>query len=104
MPPRSGAGYRRYPASAVERVRLIRRALAIGFTLEELRRVLQLRDRGGAPCLKVREMAAGKLAEIEQRIVEMEELRDQLRRVLDGWDQRLAGTPAGETARLLESL
>ena len=103
-PPRTPSGYRRYPPSAVERVRLIRRALAIGFTLDELVRVLQVRDRGGAPCRKVRDIAAGKLVEIERCIAEMGALRDQLRRLLETWDERLAGTPEGEAARLLESL
>jgi DNA-binding transcriptional MerR regulator len=92
-PPRTPAGYRRYPASALERVRLIRRALAIGFSLDELRRVLQVRDRG-----------ATKLAELEVRIVEFEALRDRLRAILADWDARLDGTPDGQPARLLEFL
>jgi len=103
-PPRTQSGYRRYPPSAVDRVRLIRRALAIGFSLDELRRVLQVRDRGGAPCRHVRDLAASKLTQLEQRIVELEALRDQLRGLLQDWDGRLARTPDGQPARLLESL
>lgn len=103
-PPRTAAGYRRYPASAVDRVRLIRRALAIGFSLDELRRILQSRDRGGTPCQGVRALAASKLSQLEQRIAELEGLRDQLRSLLIDWDGRLARTPNGEPARLLESL
>jgi DNA-binding transcriptional MerR regulator len=103
-PPRTPAGYRRYPASALERVRLIRRALAIGFSLDELRRVLQVRDRGGAPCRKVRDLAATKLAELDRRIAEFQALRDRLRAILDDWDARLDGAPDGQPVRLLESL
>jgi MerR family transcriptional regulator, copper efflux regulator len=103
-PPRTGSGYRRYPASAVDRVRLIRRALAIGFSLDELRRILQSRDRGGVPCQGVRALAASKLSQLEQRIAELEGLRDQLRGLLIDWDGRLARTPDGQPARLLESL
>ena len=103
-PPRTQSGYRRYPASAVDRVRLIRRALAIGFSLDELRRILQTRDRGGAPCQGVRALAASKLSQLEQRIAELEALRDQLRSLLIDWDGRLARTPDGQPARLLESL
>jgi DNA-binding transcriptional MerR regulator len=44
LPPRAPNGYRCYPAEAVGRVQLIRRALAIGFSVEELRRVLRSRD------------------------------------------------------------
>jgi DNA-binding transcriptional MerR regulator len=103
-PPRTASGYRRYPPSAVDRVRLIRRALAIGFSLDELRKLLQVRDRGGAPCRNVRALAAAKLDQTVERIAELEALRDQLRSILDDWDTRLAGTPDGQPARLLESL
>lgn len=103
-PPRTESGYRRYPPSSVDRVRLIRRALAIGFSLDELRRLLQVRERGGAPCRKVRDLAASKLAQTEERIAELEALRDQLRGLLRDWDGRLARTPDGQQARLLESL
>src|SRR5262245_18157671 len=51
---RSANGYREYPPEAADRVRVLRRALAIGFTLDELRRVFSVRDRGGAPCREVR--------------------------------------------------
>jgi len=46
---RTDSGYRIYPASAVERVLVVQRALRIGFTLEELAEVLKARDAGGAP-------------------------------------------------------
>ena len=103
-PPRTESGYRRYPPSAVDRVRLIRRALAIGFSLDELRKFLQVRDRGGAPCRNVRALAAVKLDQTEQRIAELEALRDQLKAMLSDWDARLAGAPDGQPVRLLESL
>jgi DNA-binding transcriptional MerR regulator len=102
--PRTKSGYRQYPASAVERVRLVRRALAIGFSLEELSRVLRIRDRGGAPCRHVRELAASKLELLERRMEEMALVRDQLQGLLKDWDERLAGTAAGDRAGLLETL
>ena len=103
-PPRTDGGYRQYPASAVQRVRVVRRAMAVGFTLQELARILQVRDRGGAPCRKVREMAASKLVDVEKQLADLALLRDQLRVMLRDWDDRLAQTPAGTQARLLETL
>ena len=47
---RSANGYREYPPEACTRVRLVRRALALGFTLDELASIVKVRDRGGAPC------------------------------------------------------
>ena len=45
-PPRLANGYRSYPADAVDRVVLIKRALAVGFTLDELARLLATGTRG----------------------------------------------------------
>lgn len=103
-PRRSGNGYRQYPPEALQRVLLVRRALAVGFTLDELARVLSVRDRGAAPCREVRELAAAKLAEVEERLTQMTELRDELRVTLGEWDGLLAKTPDGGRAGLLESL
>lgn len=103
-PRRSANGYREYPPEALARVLLVRRALAFGFTLDELSRVLRSRERGGAPCREVRALAAGKLAEVESRLRELLELRGELRAILEEWDTRLAVASDGARAGLLESL
>jgi DNA-binding transcriptional MerR regulator len=103
-PARSRAGYRQYPAEAEARVRLVRRALRVGFTLAELARVLRTRERGGAPCREVRALAERKLAQLECQLDELSVLRDSLRRLLADWDRRLAATPEGARALLLETL
>jgi DNA-binding transcriptional MerR regulator len=103
-PRRSMNGYREYGAEALDRVLLVRRALGVGFTLDELARILKDRERGGIPCRQVREMASAKLAEIETRLSELEAVRDQLQVTIEGWDARLARAPKGERAGLLESL
>jgi MerR family transcriptional regulator, copper efflux regulator len=103
-PHRAPNGYREYPPQAVERVQLIRSALAIGFKLDELARMLKTREAGGAPCQQVRALAAVKLAELETLVSEIVALRDGLREVLQDWDARLATTAQAEPARLLERL
>jgi DNA-binding transcriptional MerR regulator len=55
--PRTSSGYRVYPASAVNRVRIVQRALRIGFTLRELADIFRTRDAGGTPCRRVFELA-----------------------------------------------
>jgi DNA-binding transcriptional MerR regulator len=97
-------GYRKYSPDSIDRVRLIRRALAVGFTLDELAQFLKARDRGQAPCLEVRSLAAEKLNEVESRLSELLALRDELRATLVNWDERLAGKKAGQPAGLLEAL
>jgi DNA-binding transcriptional MerR regulator len=101
---RTAAGYRRYSAATVERVLLIQRALVVGFSLADLTRVLGVRDRGGAPCLSVRALVGERLEGLNRRIEELLALRDELRSLLDDWDGRLATTPKGQRAHLLETL
>jgi DNA-binding transcriptional MerR regulator len=106
LPPASRRenGYRDYPPEAAQRVQMIRRALAVGFTLDELARVFRMRDAGNPPCATVRKLAAGKLEAIDSRIADLQALRESLIETMRDWDTRLAQTPAGQPAHLLESL
>ena len=88
---RTANGYRQYPDQALDRVNLVRRALAMGFSLSELTRILKERDRGGAPCRQVRALATEKLAQLERRIAEAQLLRDQLKTTLKSWDPAASG-------------
>lgn len=101
---RSANGYRSYPATALRRVRLVKRALAVGFTLPELASILAERDRGGAPCREVRALAERKLAALEVWLGELTTVRTRLRALLADWDGKLAATPAGRRAGLLDAL
>jgi DNA-binding transcriptional MerR regulator len=101
---RAGNGYREYSEDALERVRIVRQGLAIGFTLDELGSILRIFDRGGAPCREVRSLAANKLAQIETHLEEVTALRDDLKNALKDWDKRLAKTASGQRAGLLKTL
>jgi DNA-binding transcriptional MerR regulator len=101
---RTANGYRRFSRSTADRVSLVRRAIAIGFSLDEIARVFRRRASGEAPCREVRALVAGKLDEVKRRIEEMTALRDELAAVIENWDERLAATRDGEPAFLLESL
>jgi len=104
LPRRTAAGYRQYPAEAADRVRLVRRAMTFGFSLEELSKILTVRDRGGVPCRQVQALAVQKLAELDRRINDLVALRGQLQKTVAQWDSRLNSTPGGQPARLLETL
>lgn len=103
-PLRGHNGYRQYPSEALQRVQLVRRALSVGFTLDELAKVLKVRDAGGAPCEEVRRLAAQKLLNVQDQLRELTELRDDLQKTLRDWDARLARRARGKQANLLESL
>ena len=100
-PLRSQAGYRLYDAEALGRVRLIRGALALGFRIDELARILKQRDHGQPPCREVCELAAGKIAELGERIDELCELKRLLEAELRSWKRQVARSGNGQ-AKLLE--
>ena len=101
---RSANGYREYSAQAATRVRVVRQAVALGFTLDELVRIFKVRDQGGAPCRDVRALAGVKLTQLDARLEELARARVRLQAVLSRWDEILAATPQGARAALLEAL
>ena len=104
LPPRSDGGYRLYPAAALRRVLLVRRALALGLSVKELAALLRVRDAGGVPCRNARQVLATKLETLDVRLRELQALRRTLRATLSDWDARLAAAPAGTRAGLLDSI
>lgn len=101
---RTRAGYRRYPPGTVTRVAIVRRALLMGFSLKDLAAIFRERDRGGAPCRKVRGIVADRLSKIDEEIASLVKLKSEMQQLLDDWDARLAGTPKNAQARLLDHL
>ena len=77
-PPRRPSGYRQYPPDTVNRLRFIRRAKDLGFTLKEIGELLDLRVNPTRSCAEVRELAKAKRADIEGKIVELARIRAAL--------------------------
>ena len=103
-PARTRAGYRQYPVAAADRVLLVRGALGVGFSLDELAGVLRVRDSGGAPCRQVHALAVEKLSQLDKTIAELTALRSQFAGMVRQWETKLQKTPDGQRARLLETL
>jgi DNA-binding transcriptional MerR regulator len=100
---RTSAGYRVFSPDSLARMRMIRAGLSIGFSVTELADIFSERNSGGAPCHRVRKLAAEKLAVLEERLRELQSWRRELRSTLAAWDRMLAKTPRGKQARLLEN-
>ena len=85
LPPasRTASGYRTYPAAVVDRLRFIRRAKDLGFSLDEIRDLLDLSDQRGTGVAAIREIAARRLADVETRLAELSRLRGGLRQLVD---------------------
>jgi DNA-binding transcriptional MerR regulator len=80
LPPahRAENGYRLYGDEDAQRLRFIRQARHLDFTLDDLKEVLALRDRGEAPCRYVIQLLHKKSTEIEERIRQLRELQQEL--------------------------
>lgn len=100
QPGRRKGAYRRYGSDAVIRLRFIRGATELGFSLAETRDLLALRAREGAPCRSVREKASAKLALIEQKLAELTDLRDAVAQLV----RRCEGDKAVEDCTILAAL
>ena len=103
-PPRSAGGYRLYDDGALHRVQVVRSALKVGFTLAELSIIFKERNRGGAPCRKVAELATEKIAQLDQQLSELAFLRNTLSDITASWSERVKNLRPGERAGLLQSL
>ncbi len=79
-PPRTPAGYRSFDADAVRRLRFIRQAQALGFSLKEVRELLALRIKPGTSCSEVRRRAEMKLANIDEKIKQLRAMKRVLAR------------------------
>ena len=73
-PPRGESGYREYAPETVKRLRFIRRAKELGFTLREIKELLTLRVMPGATCADVRRRAEAKRQDIAEKIRSLEKM------------------------------
>ena len=82
-PPRRDSGYRAYPPESVDRLRFIKGAQALGFTLEEIQELLELRVDESASSGEVRSRAQDKVAQINEKICALQEMRDALSHLIE---------------------
>lgn len=76
---RSAHGYRHYDAASRERLAFIRAAQSAGFSLEDIRALLRLRDRETAPCERVRGLIDARLEDVERQLADLRHVRGVLR-------------------------
>ncbi len=80
-PPRTPAGYRQYPADTVQRVRFVKQAQGLGFTLEEIQELLALRVTAEQPCDAVEQQAQAAIHRIDGKFQELGRMREALARL-----------------------
>lgn len=83
QPPKpSAGGYRIYPEETAERIRFIRQAQELGFSLREIEELLSLRTDPATDCADVRERAQSKLNEITRKIALMKGIQTALEKLI----------------------
>jgi DNA-binding transcriptional MerR regulator len=82
-PARSASGYRNYGPEIVDRLRFIHRGQAAGLTLQKVRQILAIRDRGEAPCGHVRQVLNTRLDQVRGQIAELVALEGHLQSLLE---------------------
>ena len=90
---RLASGYRKFDRHSVERIRFIRNAQRIGYSLEEIRELLEIRVNDENPCDHVRELTKAKIHEVDEKIEVLHELRSRLEKLSALCDH---GGPEGE--------
>lgn len=82
-PVRLASGYRAYRSADVERLRFVRRAKALGFSLAQVRDLLAISDDRASDMGPLKRVAEARLADVELRLQELGRIRDGLRALVD---------------------
>lgn len=96
---RGANGYRFYTDDAVKLLRFVKRAQSLGITLKEIKPLLNLASQGQRPCSHVKQLATNHLREIDDKIRELQALRNELRALLR---RRVARPHANEVCPMIE--
>jgi len=99
-PARRSSGYREYPPDTVRRLRFIRHAKDLGFTLNEIQDILALRIDPESTCEDVRLRARSKISDIDQRIAQLVRIKESLERI----ERRCRGQGPSSECPILEVL
>jgi Hg(II)-responsive transcriptional regulator len=82
VPRRRPSGYREYDESAIARLQFIRRTKELGFSLDEIKQLLGLWFNATTRCVHVRERAASKIADIEDKIRSLQGMKRSLKKLI----------------------
>src|SRR5439155_15818356 len=102
-PQRLASGYRIYDDAALKQVGFIRKAQSLGFSLDEIRRIMSSRGQGKETCRCVIAMAETTLSETEAKLKQLESFRDALAYHLSRWKRNSRSRAVAEFCTLIET-
>jgi DNA-binding transcriptional MerR regulator len=80
-----GNGYREYSPNDADRVRFIRKAKWLGFTLKDVQTILDQADSGKSPCQDVRKIIINRLLENQQRLIHLQAIQQRMEAAVEAW-------------------
>lgn len=101
---RGDNSYRYYAPAAVQQVLFIKKAQALGFSLEDIGEVLNVHQQGEVPCDLVRSLLQEKIAQVETQIQEMNSFKRSLERYRDSWASSETRPGPGDICPLIETV
>ena len=100
-PARKPSLYRVYSEDDLKRLRFILQAKVLGFSLDEIRHILQLSRKQACPCGEVRRIGEARLQQLEAQIQQLTLFRDELTHAIRQWKRTPDQSPAGNAICVL---
>lgn len=99
-PRRTQSGYRVYDAAVLQRLDFIKRAQLLGFSLDDIKRIIADKQAGKSPCREVRDIVRRRLEELDEKLKEMRRHRRELGAAFKNWEE--TGELDGHICGLIE--
>ncbi|MDS3860347.1 heavy metal-responsive transcriptional regulator [Thermosynechococcaceae cyanobacterium BACA0444] len=101
---RGDNGYRYYALTVISQVLFIKKAQALGLALDEIRQILDVRDRGELPCEMVQNLLAKKIHQLNTQISQMQTFKQELEAYQTQWQGLTPQLSEAEICPLIETI
>lgn len=98
--PQATGAYRHYPVAMTARIRFIKRAQELGFSLDEIAELLRLED--GSDRASIRRIAADRLKQIEEKLSDLKRMQKTLKHLVSECEHTSKGLPCPIIATLAQ--
>ncbi len=97
-------GYKHFTEADVRKLRFIRRAQSLGYSLSEIQKIFQDAHHGQSPCPLVRKVIHNRIHENKKKLLELQALQNRMENALTEWSKMPDGVPDGDTVCYLIDL
>lgn len=101
---RGDNGYRYYPQETVQQVQFIKKAQTLGFSLEEIREILNIHQQGDIPCERVQSLLQDKVEQLDHQIQQMMSFKSELEDYRDRWATNQPRPQPGDICPLISTV